>query len=377
MKISVVHSYYSSAAPSGENFMVDNQVSALAGAGHDVQLIDLHTDHLQNEPLYKARTALCVATGHGRSPIDDLKRFSPDVVHVHNLFPNYATNWLGMWPGPIVATMHNFRPLCSNGLLFRDGHSCTLCPDRGSHHAIIHGCYKNSRIATAPVAYSNRGNVTSRPLINSAHRIVVLSERSHEIYRRYGIAENKLAIIPNFIDEHVTDEPSPILQEFWLYAGRLTREKGILQLLEAWPAHEKLVIAGSGPQEAKVREIVDQRSNIAFSGPVERSQLLTMMSTAKGLVLPSLWAEGIPTVYLEALAAGKPTISRRGNSAADDIETWAKELVYDDRESLIQALDYSGPVQNELGTAARNQFAEKYTRNAWIQKITALYEAAQ
>lgn len=69
MRISVVHSFYGSASPSGENFMVDNQVAALSEAGHDVQLIDVRTDDLQGHPLYKVRTALTVATGRGHSPL--------------------------------------------------------------------------------------------------------------------------------------------------------------------------------------------------------------------------------------------------------------------------------------------------------------------
>ena len=87
IRIAMVHSFYSSAQPSGENTVVLNEVDALRRAGHEVALFAAHTDELEGEVFYKLRAGLRVATGYGRNPLKAIRDFSPDVVHVHNLFP--------------------------------------------------------------------------------------------------------------------------------------------------------------------------------------------------------------------------------------------------------------------------------------------------
>jgi len=155
MRIALVHSFYSSQQPSGENQVVVAQVDALREAGHEVLLVARYTDPAIQERGYSVRAALGVATGFGPDPTADLRDFSPDVVHIHNLFPNFGTRWVSRWEGPLVATLHNYRPLCANGLLYRDGHNCTLCPEGDRLASMRYGCYRDSRIATLPLALRN------------------------------------------------------------------------------------------------------------------------------------------------------------------------------------------------------------------------------
>ena len=143
MRIAVVHSFYSSASPSGENDVVISQVSALRRAGHDVTLIDWHTDVEELTRGYALRAGLQVATGFGPSPLKQLAEFEPDVVHVHNLFPNAGTRWLRHTDFPVVSSLHNYRQVCANGLLYRDGHGCTECV-RSTLHAVQHGRKKRA-----------------------------------------------------------------------------------------------------------------------------------------------------------------------------------------------------------------------------------------
>jgi glycosyltransferase involved in cell wall biosynthesis len=128
-RIAIVHSFYSHRTPSGENVVVQAQVDALREAGHDVELVAQCAEEREARRSYPLEAAATAASGIGPSPVRQLQRFGPDVVHVHNLFPNFGTRWLRRWRGPLVATLHNFRPVCSNGYLFRDGHVCTLCID--------------------------------------------------------------------------------------------------------------------------------------------------------------------------------------------------------------------------------------------------------
>ena len=177
----MVHSFYSTALPSGENRVVEDQVAALREAGHDVLLVKQDTDDLQGA-LYGPRTALNVAMGGGFDPTSELKEFSPDVVHVHNLFPNISSRWIPGWQGPVVVTLHNYRAMCSNGLFFRDGQICTECSSQGVSRAIIHGCYRGSRIATLPVALSRASS--RRHFLPGATAVLTPSELSDAVVQR-------------------------------------------------------------------------------------------------------------------------------------------------------------------------------------------------
>lgn len=371
MKIAVVHSYYSSKTPSGENIVVAAQVSALEAAGFDVKLISVRTDDLSLSPAYPLLTAKNVISGTGSSPLQELTDFQPDIVHVHNLFPNYSTRWLSQWNGPIVATVHNFRPICASGILFRDSKTCTLCPDFGSHHAVINACYRDSRIASIPLAVRNRGGVTRDKLLARADRIILLSERSRNLYRNAGLDLDKVRIIPNFVDGAEFSPHSP-LGNSWVYVGRLTNEKGIDSLLKYWPAHETLRIFGDGPLLPAPGE--NSRSNVFFEGKVERDKIPAVLEASKGLIFPSLCAEGaIPLTYVEALAAGRPVVAFSGNGAADDIEMSGSGETFTDWSDLPTAIGRVESRHQEYAQQAYSRYGERFTTPRWIEGISRLY----
>lgn len=374
MRIAIVHSFYTAATPSGENITVEMQAQALKEAGHEVTVVEAHTDHMSHKPLYKFRTAINVATGRGASPENLLRGFRPDVVHVHNLFPNYSTNWLDRWQGPLVTTLHNFRPLCSNGLMFRDGHQCSLCPEKGSHHAVIHACYRDSRIATLPIAIKNRHALTNDPVIRRANKILVLSERSFNTYSMYGAPTDKITILPNFINAPevsiARDQPG----DSWLYAGRLNPEKGIVDLLRRWPHGEPITVAGAGEDKKDVISLQQTNPGIKYIGSIPRKEVLDRLRTARGVIIPSLCAENLPTIYLEALAFGLPIIAHTGNSAADDIEKWAPGMTYASSGELRKAIAQGTQKEQMIANKARKHFEMHYTKASWLRRVEETYE---
>lgn len=204
MKIAVVHSFYTAGKPSGENALVRDQVRALGAAGHTVELFAAHTDELARDPLYPLRAAARVASGRGNSPLARLREFAPDVVHVHNLFPNFGRSWVRHWVGPLVATLHNYRPMCAAATLYRAGAVCTSCPDGDPWASLRYGCYRGSRAATLPLAWAGRHGPARDPLLARADRIVVNSGLSERTYRRAGVPAERLMLVPNFVDA-----PSP------------------------------------------------------------------------------------------------------------------------------------------------------------------------
>lgn len=373
MKIAVVHSFYSGAVPSGENNVVELQVDALRSSGHEVELVDVRTDELSNAPLYKLRTALNIISGRGESPLERLTNFSPDVVHVHNLFPNYSTHWLRTWDGPLVATVHNFRPVCAAATLFRDGKNCIKCPESGHHNAVIHACYKDSKIATLPLAIRSSRGLAHDPVLSRADELVFLSERALGTYRELGLSPENCSIIPNFVSGDKR-AGTPSAGKHWIFAGRLTHEKGIIELLQNWPSGELLSVFGDGPCLEEAKELAGP--NVTFSGNVPRAVLLSELSAAKGLVLPSSWAEGLPTIYLEALSAALPVVARAGNSAADDIALHEHGVVYSHPEHVKDAVQKAVEQHEHFSEQSLARYVQAYTPDAWVEGVVAVYQKA-
>lgn len=370
IRVAVVHSYYSSRQPSGENIVVDLQVAALRRAGHEVLEVSRHTDKLERSRGYPLTAGIRVATGRGASPHEAIDRFEPDVVHVHNLFPNYGRSWVSRYASRLVTTLHNYRPICPAGTLFRDGKSCTLCPD--SHTtlpSIRHACYRDSRLATLPVALGTK--FEADPLLAAATRVITLNDDMRDWYAGVGVDQSKLVTVPNFVPAalepgaHTGDSNG----EFWLYVGRLSVEKGILPLVESWPDGARLKVVGSGPLEAQVAAAAGP--GVELLGQMPNHKVRTLLGSARGLFFPSLWPEGLPTIYLEALSTGLPVVASPHSVVA--------KLVVSEGTGLVA----TGSTAADLATAAstfpnlsdrcRLAYEARYTEAAWVTAMELLY----
>ena len=259
MRVTVVHSFYAGDQPSGENVAVQLQVAALRRAGIATRLVSVATDDLATHRGYKLRTAAGVALGTGVDPTDEILAGRPDVVHVHNLFPNYSTRWLAGWRGPLVATIHNYRAMCAAGTLARDGHDCRECVGtRLALPALRHRCYHGSFAATMPMVAMLARGVPGNPLLQRADRVIFLAPRAQRIYLESGFDRPEAGILlPNFVAAQSIAEISQPYRATapWVYAGRLAPEKGIVAALRAWPADVPLHVYGGGPDEAEVRRL--------------------------------------------------------------------------------------------------------------------------
>ncbi len=366
LRIAVVHSFYSSKRPSGENVVVGLQVEALRRAGHTVEVFARHTDELESNPLFPVVAGLTVATGRGPSPRKEIERFGADVVHVHNLFPNFGRTWVRKLSMPLVATLHNYRPLCPDGGLFRDGGDCSLCPDSGSaRHAVTYRCYKGSLAATLPVALGT--HFANDPLLASATRIITLNDDMRHRYASVGVPLDRLTTVPNFVPS--SGEPGRHDGDYWLFVGRLSEEKGIARLVASWPTGPRLKVVGSGPLEDELART--SGTNIEFLGQLPNAEVTRMLREAKGLFFPSLWGEGLPTVYLEALAAGLPVVARP--------ESIVGSLVQVEGTGFVSAGDTPADIDRAealfpaLHAHCRAQFEAHYTEQAWVETMVSLY----
>jgi glycosyltransferase involved in cell wall biosynthesis len=371
MRVALVHSFYRSDAPSGENVVVLRQAEALKSAGHEVLMVARHTDVEIKSRLYGPKSAIRVATGVGPDPTRELNAFQPDVVHVHNLFPNFGERWLDSWNGPLVATLHNFRPICANGLLYRNGKVCTLCPDGDRWASLKHGCYRDSRVATMPLAIHNAGGIGRNRLLSRADRIIVLSERGRTAYMEAGDPgiTAKMVVIPNGIeDRSVSGRVTP---RHWAFVGRLSSEKGIKEVIACWPRSERLRVVGGGPLEAELRSM--NKVGVTFEGQLRPDQVDEVLRCSWGLVFPSRWKEGFPTVIAEASMHGIPVLARAGSSGADFVEHTASGLVYHSELDLPTSLVAVRDRYDDMSGASRRAYLTNLSLVTWLRRLEQMY----
>lgn len=372
MRVALVHDFHSDDVPSGENEVMEAEVAALRGAGIDVRVAAVRNDDLATQRLHRAQAAATVATGIGISPLRLLDDFEPDVIHVHGLFPYLGRRWLRRVAAPVVTTAHNYRAVCANGYLFRDGQVCTLCADGRRWSGVRYGCYR-SRLATVPLAWAGRRGGGEDPLLHAAARILVLSERSRTVLVGAGVPDAKLRrdwhFLPDRLDPGVGGGGH---DGAWLVVGRLSPEKGIDRLVAEWPAAERLRIVGDGPLRPSLEHAAAGK-DITFAGSLARADVLAEMGGAFGLVVPSLWFETFGLVYIEALAAGVPTLAFRPNVVADAIDqdgtgtlgSWG---------ALDSSLAEARARFDALRSHCRQVFVARYAEKAFVARRLALYE---
>jgi glycosyltransferase involved in cell wall biosynthesis len=368
LKIALVHSFYASAQPSGENRAVELQAAALRSRGHTVAEFSVRTDDVSVQSLYAVRSAAKVASGVGLNPLDEIRTFDPDITHIHNLFPNYGRRWVGRLQGPVVATLHNFRPLCPAGTFFRDGRVCTTCLDsRSALPAVRHKCYRDRRAQTLPLAISTRFD--QDPLLRRADALIVLNPKMEDLYSQAGIDRKKLVTVPNFVPGGQAGPGG----DRWVYAGRISPEKGIVELLKVWPESIPLDVLGDGPAMAEARRIAPM--GVVFHGNSSPATVSGYMKHARGLVFSSQWYEGLPTVYLEALSCGTPTLSFGPNSVSSLVAREGTGLV-GSLDAVETSLEKASTAFSELRSHCRRVFDNCYSEDAWLNNIFVLYSLA-
>ncbi len=372
MKISIVHSVYQSAA-SGENEAVESQAAALRLRGHQVQTLLRSVPSPNPERHYLFSTGLRVATGYGSSPLAQINSFGPDVVHLHNLTPNWGTRWLSKLQIPVVATVHNFRYLCAAGTFSRESQTCFKCQSESSLNSIRYACYRGSAMATVPLAIAT-SKPRSNPVLRVSSQLIFVHENTKKIYERFlgdDIAL-KARIISNFV-ESLPMKPSPdARRDTWVYAGRLSPEKGILELIRNWPPSRKLLIFGDGPLR-RICEVEAENKPIQFLGARSSSEVRKTLAFSRGLVMPSTCFEaGFPTSYLHALACGVPTVAHAKNTAGQDVIRHTTGSTFEDFSGLTVALSRAENDWNRIIPRIMVRTAD-FTPSVWGDLIEDVY----
>jgi glycosyltransferase involved in cell wall biosynthesis len=312
---------------------------------------------------------------------DLLEREKPEVLHLHNPYP-LLSPWVVRTAHahgvPVVQTVHNYRQVCSSGLYFRDGHNCYDC--RGKMigwPAVQHKCYRGSSAQSALMATTL---AVHRPTWRSVDRFIALTDRIAAHLRDYGIPADRIVIKPNGLPD--PGEPDPPGDGF-LYAARLSPEKGLALLLDAWRRHPdgalgQLRIAGDGELRPLAEQAAAERADVTYLGILDRAQMAAARRDSSVVVAVPTWEDVLPTVILEAMAAGRPVLGTHvggipyllGVDASGAAAGWA---VKPDPEALAAALPIARADADAVAPAARERYVRTFHPDVVTRQLIDIY----
>lgn len=376
MKILQVHNIY--IGKTGEEAVVEEERKVLAKNGHEViQFIkdnsELHAySKLERLKMYLSLHSSKVMAAELEALIGQEK---PDVCHVHNTFPLITPivykvcRSMGI---PVVQTLHNYKMVCTNSLLFRDGEVCEKCLNKSLYNSIKYKCYRGSYLATAAqasVIQRHRNSGTWNHLID---RYICLTEfQRDKVISGGGVPEAKTVVKPNFLSEN---ESETVREDFFLFVGRVNDSKGLQDLLYLFHRNAKsnFVVIGKSDDV----NILEGFENVNYLGEQDREVVLDHMQRCKAVIFPSKYYEGMPIVILEAFSHKKPVISRNTGAMTSMIDHKVNGLKYENEESLVEAIDLmesSPQLTAQLGDRAYEAYQKKYSEEIGYQNLVKVY----
>ncbi|MFD0417347.1 glycosyltransferase [Streptomyces sp. NPDC127108] len=391
MHVLVVHNRYSSAQPSGENRVVDEEAGLLRAAGHRVDVFERRSDDIAARSLLgKAAVPLLVPWNPAvRSQLAARLRTSrPDVVHVHNVFPLLSPAVLAACADvgvPVVATLHNYTQVCPPGTLHRDGKQCTECVgSKVSLPAVRHGCYRGSRLATVPLAVSQ--SVNRRRWWSGVERFFCISAAQRDVLVRSGMPAERLTVKHNFVPDLGTRRAGA--GEHVLFLGRLAEAKGVGLLMAAWDriaagggVGVPLVLAGAGPLEREVADWAAGRDDVRYVGLCEPEKCRDVVARSVAVVAPSTAMETFGLVVAEAMAAEVPAVAAGHGAFVELIEDGVTGLLHQPGDpgslaSCIRRIATEQDLNREMGKAARRRYERNFSPAVGLERLEEGYRTA-
>jgi len=385
MRILLCHNRYQRAG--GEDQVFDDESALLEAHGCEAIRYERHNDEIRGMSRWRvaARTIDNPRTYGDIAEI--LRDRRPDIVHCTNTFPlispavHRAARDFGV---PVVQSLHNFRLMCANAFLMREGRVCESCVGRSfAWPAVVHGCYRGSRSGSLVVAALIRSLAARRKRGDPIAAYVALSEFSRRKFIEAGLPAARMFVKPNFV------APDPGMGrgdgDYALFVGRLDTEKGLDVLLDAWHRIEApiaLRVAGDGPFRDRVERAAKYDARITFLGWRRSSEIAELLGSARLLVFPSLWYENCPKTLLESLARGTPVIASRLGAMPEFVLDGTTGLHFrpGDSDDLARAVTSIWNERQQLASmrrAARSEFERRYTSATNHAMLMAIYEAAR
>jgi glycosyltransferase involved in cell wall biosynthesis len=370
MKILMVHNRYRERG--GEDYSSAAEVGLLRSIGLDCIFHQVDNRDVQS---FGASTAVNAVWSQSaaRDVSKLIKDHQIDVVHVQNFFPQLSpsVHWAAKRAGAaVVQSLRNYRLACINGQFFRDGKICELCLGRSPVQGVIHRCYRDSFAGSSVAAAMLVTHRVIGTWTTQVDRFIAPSRFTRTKMIETGLPAEKIDVKPNFL-EVIPAEPGTGTGGYFVYVGRLSKEKGIHTLVEAWrsmpPNGPGLKIVGTGPLDDFVKSAAETLPNVFAIGALAPEEVLKVLADAHALIFPSEWYETFGRVAMEAYSVGTPLIASDVGAVAEIVDDGITGF----RFRAGSVADLASKVQQLVGDADRLKAMRSASRAAFLNRYTA------
>lgn len=385
MKVLLVHAYYTQRG--GEDRSFEEERELLVAHGHRVIEYVRSNDELANRGPLAAAAGTLWNRRAAREIADLIRRETPDVMHCTNTFPLispaacHAARREGV---AVVQALRNYRLLCAGAYLMRDGRPCEDCLGRAvPWPAVVHRCYRDSVAASSAVVAMQMLHRAVGTWRRTVDAFFTLTEFAREKFVAGGFPAERVYVKHNCV------QPDPGVGDgaggYAVFAGRLSPEKGVATLLEAWrqdPGLPPLKVIGEGPLLAEVQAAAARDPRIESTGQLSAGAVHRLMGSAAVVVVPSLWYETFGRTIAEAFAAGTPVAASRLGAMAELVEegVTGRQFQAGDAGDLAvkvrQIVEAAGDQRDAMRRAARATFEARFTPQRNYERLVEIYELA-
>lgn len=314
--------------------------------------------------------------------LDDTK---PDIIHAHNIYGRLTSAVLDAARAknvPVVMTLHDYKLICPSYSMLLNGRPCECCKGGRFYNCMLTRCHKGKLSASTIYTIESYFNKLFKKY-NHIKYFICPSNFLLNKHLEAGIPVEKLIHLPNFIKLD-SFEPKYENSDYMLYAGRLSKEKGIMTSLKAVNGLEVLLrIVGDGPMRSEYENFVSEKriKNVEFIGYKTGEELRELFRNAAFIVFPSECYENAPMTILEAFAYGKPVIGSNIGGIPEMVIDGETGLLFEpgNHIQLRERIEYllSNPNKIiEIGRNARQKVEKEYNEKLHYQRLMAVYKRA-
>lgn len=391
MKVLILHNRYRQ--PGGEDAVVDDEVRLLNRHGVDTLRFEVSNEDQGSGSAVSRLIQVGWNSSWSRQSyakvLEICKEFRPDVAHVHNF-------WMHLSPAvhaackaggaATVQTLHNFRLLCANATFIRDGVVCQDCLGKVPWRGVVRKCYRESAFASGAVAKMMVVNRIRHTWERDVDAFIALSEHSRSKFVAGGLPGDRIFVKPNFADPP-EGQPSPDPDSaLVVFAGRLSSEKGVRTLVEAWaqgglPESARLCIVGDGPDRADLQQLARALPNVTFTGAQSPEEVRKLFLAARVVAVPSMCFENFPRVIAEAFACGRPVVGSALGAVGEIVREGYCGLTFQagnpaDLARVLRRILTEPGLAERLGRNARAEYLENYTAERSYDTLLRIYNMA-
>ena len=383
----MAHNHYRESGGEDQSFQAEREL--LRSHGHVVEVYIRDNHEIQESRLIQ-KLQLARNTIWANDSFHDVRSIirakKPHLAHFQNTFPLISPSVYAACKQegiPVIQSLRNYRLLCANALFSRNDRPCEDCLGKViPWPGVLHACYRESHTQSAVVAGMLAYHRWIGTWDTQVDLYIVLSEFSRKKFIEGGLPPERLIVKPNFaVDRGGSSER----EDYVVFIGRLSKEKGLFTLLNAWRdlRNIPLIIIGTGPLYQQLYEMIENENldNIKMVGQLANADAIEIIKRARFLVFPTELYETFGRVIVEAYCAGLPVVASRIGAVAElvrDSETGLQFTPGDAAElaAKVRWLWNHPEESKHIGRNARKDYEQKYTPERNYQMLMDIYRRA-